>query len=101
MGLVQTISAGGSLYQARRDQISTYGSAAFGLMVMSYLAMSIFNCLANVLTPKYPCCCLIWSPEMEVEGALARFFFFFFFFIPCILAIEGVREADVCGRDPA
>jgi hypothetical protein len=65
MDLVQTISAGYSLYQARGDQILRYGYAAFGLTVIPYLVMSIFNCLANALTPDYSCCYVIRSPDME------------------------------------
>jgi hypothetical protein len=45
--VVQTVSAGITLYRTRGDQIDRYGFAAFGLTVVPYLIMGIINFFAQ------------------------------------------------------
>lgn len=51
------------MYQARGDQLSTYGDAVFWLSVTPYLLMSLLDCLADALTLDYPICYLVRSEE--------------------------------------
>jgi len=54
VGLIQSIWAIITIYQARGDQVKQYGYAAFGLTVAPYATMSIINTIANLSTPEYP-----------------------------------------------
>jgi hypothetical protein len=65
LAILQTISAGVTLYRARGSQIMQYGYAAFGLTVTPYLIMSITNLIAQMLTPEYSKIFIVWSPELE------------------------------------
>lgn len=72
--LVQTVSAGYTLYKSRGDQIDTYGYAAFGLSVAPYLVMSVVNTLAQIVTPQYSTVFVVRSPELdEALGRGAEF----------------------------
>lgn len=51
--VVQTISAGITLYRTRGDQLDRYGFSAFGLTVVPYLIVSIVNFFAQIAIPKY------------------------------------------------
>lgn len=61
----QAVYASVTLYQARGDQITVYGYAAFGLTVIPYILMTILNLLAGVLTPEYPALYMVHSKEMD------------------------------------
>jgi hypothetical protein len=75
IGLIQAIWATTTVYRAGGDQIQQYGYAAFGLTVAPYAFMSIFNTLANMLTPDYPSMFLIRTPELEEAEKLKKGFF--------------------------
>ena len=47
IAILQTVSAGWTLYKARGDQIARYGFASFGLTVTPYLIMSIINFISQ------------------------------------------------------
>ncbi|KAK3358205.1 hypothetical protein B0T25DRAFT_541148 [Lasiosphaeria hispida] len=65
VGLFQAGSAGLTLYRSRGDQIERYGYAAFGLTVIPYLIMSVFNLVAQIATADYPTFYMVSSPEMK------------------------------------
>jgi hypothetical protein len=47
IAILQTVSAGWTLYKTRGDQIERYGFASFGLTVTPYLIMSVVNFIAQ------------------------------------------------------
>ena len=63
--LMQTISGGYSLYRAQGSQIDRYGFAAFGLTVLPYMIISIFNFVGSLLTSEYEMVYMVHSPIME------------------------------------
>ncbi|OCL11883.1 hypothetical protein AOQ84DRAFT_286308 [Glonium stellatum] len=65
LALLQTVSAGATLYRTRGNQIAIYGYSAFGLTVAPYLVMSIVNGLAQMVMPQYPRLYMVWSSEMD------------------------------------
>lgn len=74
IAVVQICFASATLYRSRGDQLSLFGYAAFGLTVLPYIIMSIFNLLGNCLTPTYSTLYLVRSPEMaEAEALDAEF----------------------------
>ncbi|GAB1315901.1 hypothetical protein MFIFM68171_06111 [Madurella fahalii] len=68
--VVQTASAGITLYRTRGDQIDRYGFTAFGLTVVPYLIMSIINFFAHIAIPKYRALFVVQSDIFE--EAVAR-----------------------------
>lgn len=74
ISVVQVFFASFTLYRSRGDQLKQYGYAAFGLTVIPYIIMSIFNLFGNVLNPDYPTLYLVRSPEMrEAENRGGHF----------------------------
>jgi hypothetical protein len=74
ISLIQAIWGIITVYRARGDQIDRYGYAAFGLTVIPYAMMSIFNLLAGLISPEYPCLFLVSSPDLiEAERHGGRF----------------------------
>jgi len=65
VGLFQTFSAGLTLYRSRGTQTERYGYAAFGLTVVPYLLMSVFNLVAQMATADYSALYMVHSPEMD------------------------------------
>ncbi len=74
LSFAQAIWAIVTLYQARGDQISRYGYAAFGLTVAPYAFMSILNIIGSLVTPVYPTMFMIRTPVMDEAEAQGRFF---------------------------
>ncbi|MCJ1302248.1 hypothetical protein MMC08_005051 [Hypocenomyce scalaris] len=64
ISLFQSLYATHTVYQARGDQITRYGYAAFALTVAPYAFMSILNLIGNMLTPDYPTLFLVRSEIM-------------------------------------
>lgn len=54
VALGQTLYGITTLYQARGDQVSKFGYAAFGLTVALYAVMSIINLIGSLFCPEYP-----------------------------------------------
>lgn len=65
VAILQLVFASLTIYQARGDQISRFGYAAFGLTVSPYLVMSFVNLLGSLLTPSYSHVYLVSSDVME------------------------------------
>ena len=65
VGLFQVIWGSVTLYQARGDQIATYGYASFGLSVIPYIFMSAVNIASALVTPEYQTLYLVHSPDMD------------------------------------
>jgi len=65
VALGQAIFGTATLYQARGDQITQYGFAAFGLTVAPYVIMSLVNLIGNAITPDYAAMYLVHSPIMD------------------------------------
>ncbi|KAJ7603976.1 hypothetical protein DFH06DRAFT_1255598 [Mycena polygramma] len=63
-GLVQGIYSSFTLYKTRGGQVNRYGYAAFGLTVLPYTVMTLFNLIGNVLTPDYQSLYLVESPTL-------------------------------------
>lgn len=63
--LAQTISGGVSLYRAQGAQIDRYGYAAFGLTVLPYMVVSVFNFVGSLLTGDYDMVYLVHSSIMD------------------------------------
>ena len=63
--LMQTISGGFSLYRAQGSQIERYGFAAFGLTVLPYMIVSVFNFIGSLLTNEYEMMYMVHSSIME------------------------------------
>ncbi|KAL9124104.1 MAG: hypothetical protein Q9217_006534 [Psora testacea] len=63
--LMQTISGGYSLYRAQGSQIERYGYAAFGLTVLPYMIVSLFNFVGSLLTSEYEMVYMVHSSTME------------------------------------
>ncbi|KAJ7243626.1 hypothetical protein B0H12DRAFT_979379, partial [Mycena haematopus] len=81
VSLAQALYAGYTLYEARGDQISRYGYAAFGLTVLPYAVMSTINLLGALCTPEYDQLYLVESdtlleartiPGVGFEGVVGR-----------------------------
>jgi hypothetical protein len=53
-GIAQIIYGSFELYQARGDQISRFGYAAYSLTIMPYILMSFLNLAAALCQPEYP-----------------------------------------------
>ena len=64
ISLFQSLYATYTVYQARGDQITRYGYAAFALTVAPYAVMSTLNLIGNMLTPDYPTLFLVRSEIM-------------------------------------
>ncbi|KAK1759918.1 hypothetical protein QBC47DRAFT_410622 [Echria macrotheca] len=65
---VQMSSAVVTLFRAVGDEIDRYGFTAFGLTVVPYLVMTLFNLLALLATPEYTTFYAVWS-EVYAEAA--------------------------------
>ncbi|KAK3306147.1 uncharacterized protein B0T15DRAFT_485581 [Chaetomium strumarium] len=65
IAIFQAGSAALTLYNSRGNQIQRYGYAAFGLTVVPYLVMSLWNLVAQIATAEYPTVYMVDSPEME------------------------------------
>ena len=63
--LIQTVSAGYSLYRARGSQINRYGFAAFGLTVIPYMIVSVVNFLGSFLSAEYETMYIVHSATMD------------------------------------
>ncbi|KAJ7645174.1 hypothetical protein DFH06DRAFT_595433 [Mycena polygramma] len=75
VSLGQAVYAFYTLYQARGDQISRYGYAAFGLTVLPYAAMSTINLVGAILTPEFPSMYLVQSDTLlEAQDRLGAKF---------------------------
>ncbi|KAA6412614.1 MAG: hypothetical protein FRX48_03606 [Lasallia pustulata] len=81
ISLFQSLYATYTVWQARGDQITRYGYAAFALTVAPYAVMSTLNLIGNMLTPDYPTLYLVRSSMMNeaekrkgalFEGAVGR-----------------------------
>lgn len=80
VSLIQSVWATVTLYQARGNQIDTYGYAAFGLTVAPYAFMSIVNIFANLVMPEYSAIFMVHTPDLdsaieeggEVDGVVAE-----------------------------
>lgn len=81
ISLFQSLYATYTVWQARGDQITRYGYAAFALTVAPYAVMSTLNLIGNILTPDYPTLYLVRSQMMDeaekregarFEGAVGR-----------------------------
>jgi hypothetical protein len=81
ISLAQAFYASITLYQAKGDQITRYGYAAFGLTVAPFVVMSIINLIGNLLTPQYPALYLVDSTIMaearkrdgfHIEGVVGK-----------------------------
>jgi hypothetical protein len=67
VALLQTIYAGTTLVRSSREELDSFGYAAFGLTVSPYIIMSAINFLGNILTPNYPALYLVQS-EILLEA---------------------------------
>jgi hypothetical protein len=65
IAVFQIIYASTTLYQARGNQITRFGYAAFGLTVTPYILMSIINLLSSLLTPEFPSVYLVRDSVMD------------------------------------
>jgi hypothetical protein len=68
ISVVQLIFALVTLYRTRGDQLNKYGYSAFGLTVLPYFIMSLFNLVGNIVTPTYSNLYLVHSRELEEFG---------------------------------
>ncbi|KAF8184538.1 hypothetical protein K438DRAFT_2020309 [Mycena galopus ATCC 62051] len=82
--VVQGFYSSFTLYSARGEQVHTYGYTAFGLTVLPYTVMTLFNLIGNLLTPDYSTLYLVESPTMleaqkrqsaVFKGAIGRLIF--------------------------
>ena len=62
---MQTVSGGYSLYRAQGSQIERYGYAAYGLTVLPYMVVSVFNFVGSLLTSEYEMVYMIHSRIMD------------------------------------
>jgi hypothetical protein len=65
VALLQAFFAATTLYDARGDQITRYGYAAFGLTVTPYLLMSLVNLVGNLVCPEYPAMYLVENQTLR------------------------------------
>ena len=63
--LMQTVSGGYSLYRAQGRQIAKFGFAAYGLTVLPYVIVSIFNVCGSLLTAEYEMLYVVHSSMMD------------------------------------
>jgi hypothetical protein len=54
-----------SLYKVTHHEIERFGYAAYGLTVASYIAMGIFNLIANLVTPEFDQLYIIKSAHFD------------------------------------
>jgi hypothetical protein len=64
VSLAQAIYAFYTLFQARGDQISRYGYAAFGLTALPYAVMSTINLIGTLLTPEFDALYVVQSDTL-------------------------------------
>lgn len=76
LGLYQVLHGTWSLYMARGDQIKLYGFSAFGLCVLLFLPMTVFNLVVQLFTEDYPEFYMVQSAEMLEAQAWQRGGFF-------------------------
>lgn len=65
ISILQVLWGVGTLYEARGNQIATYGYAAFGLTVTPYALMSLLNLVTSLFYPAYPTMFLVWTPDLQ------------------------------------
>ena len=63
--IVQIVSGAWSLYRAQGLQIERFGFAAYGLTVLPYMIVSIFNFAGSLLTKEYEMVFLVHSTIMD------------------------------------
>lgn len=69
IAIVQIVYATLTLYHTRGNEAKRFGYAAYGLTVLPYVLMSLFNLLGNLLTPTYASMYMVRSAEMEEAEA--------------------------------
>ena len=63
--LMQTVSGVYALYRAQGRQIQKYGYTAYGLTVLPYMIVSVFNILGSLLTAEYELIYMTHSAVMD------------------------------------
>ena len=63
--LMQTVSSAYALYQAQGSQIAEFGYTAYGLTVLPYMIVSVFNIVGSLLTSEYEMLYLVHSSTMD------------------------------------
>lgn len=67
--LAQTASGAYALYRAKGSQIDRYGYAAFGLTVVPYMVISIFNFVGSLLTSEYE---MLYQVRSDIMDEMVR-----------------------------